>query len=111
MLCGPLLSANGCKDDRDSDVRLPRGVFSANNANPTDGGAPSFIDWDQHLPLPLPDLRAAGEPPPADAARVKASHGEIRRKRGAIRPLAFQMGDQMMLQTQRLLDAAEVGKL
>ena len=53
----------------DWDVWLPCAVFAINNAALTLGGCitPSFIDRGQRppLPLPLPDLRSAGESPSA----------------------------------------------
>ena len=117
--------ANGRKDDW--DVWLPYAVFAINNAASTLGGdlTPFFIDRGQHprLPLSLPDLRAAGEPPAAYATRMKALEQEVRallhaaqqeRKaaldRGRV-DTTFQVGDQVMLRTKELLDAAEVGKL
>ena len=73
--------------------------------------------------MSLPDLRAAGEPSAAYATRMKTLEQEVRallhaaqqeRKaaldRGRV-DTTFQVGDQVMLRTKELLDAAEVGKL
>ena len=117
--------ANGRKDDW--DVWLPYAVFAINNAASTLGGGltPFFIDRGQHprLPLSLPDLRAAGESPAAYGARMKALEQEVQallhaaqqdRKttldRGRV-DTTFQVGDQVLLRTSELLDAAEIGKL
>ena len=117
--------ANGRKDDW--DVWLPYAVFAINNAASTLGGdlTPFFIDRGQHprLPLSLPDLRAAGEAPAAYASRMKALEQEVRallhaaqqERKAALDPgrvaTTFQVGDQVLLRTKELLDAAEVGKL
>jgi hypothetical protein len=117
--------ANGRKDDW--DVWLPYAVFAINNAASTLGGnlTPFFIDRGRHprLPLSLPDLRSDSEPPSAYAARMKALEQEVlallhaaqqERKaaldRGRV-DTRFQVGDQVMLRTKELLDAAEIGKL
>jgi hypothetical protein len=117
--------ANGRKDDW--DVWLPYAVFAINNAASTLGGnlTPFFIDLGRHprLPLSLPDLRSDSEPPSAYAARMKALEQEVlallhaaqqERKaaldRGRV-DTRFQVGDQVMLRTKELLDAAEIGKL
>ena len=117
--------ANGRKDDW--DVWLPYAVFAINNAASTLGGelTPFFIDRGQHprMPLSLPDLRAAGEPPAAYAARMKALEQEVRallhaaqqeRKaaldQGRVNTV-FRVGDQVLLRTKEVLDAAEIGKL
>ncbi len=113
----------------DWDVWLPYAVFAINNAASTLGGdlTPFFIDRGQHprLPLSLPDLRQAGEPVAAYATRMKALELEVqallhaaqqeRTGKAALDPgrvdTTFQVGDQVMLRTKELLDAAEVGKL
>ena len=117
--------ANGRKDDW--DVWLPYAVFAINNAASTLGGnlTPFFIDRGRHprLPLSLPDLRSDSEPPSAYAARMKALEQEVlallhaaqqERKaaldRGRV-DTRFQVGDQVMLRTKELLDAADIGKL
>ena len=117
--------ANGRKDDW--DVWLQYAVFAINNAASTLGGdlSPFFIDRGQHprLPLSLPDLRAASESPVAYAARMKALEQEVaallhaaqQERKAALDPgrvdTVFQVGDQVLLRTRELLDAAEVGKL
>jgi transposase InsO family protein len=117
--------ANGRKDDW--DVWLPYAVFAINNAASTLGGGltPFFIDRGQHprLPLSLPDLRSAGESPSAYGVRMKALEQEVQallhaaqqeRKRALDRgrvATTFQVGDQVLLRTAELLDAAEIGKL
>ena len=117
--------ANGRKDDW--DVWLPYAVFAINDAASTLGGdlTPFFIDRGQHprLPLSLPDLRTVGEPAAAYATRMKALEQEVRallyaaqqERKAALDPgrvdTTFQVGDQVMLRTKELLDAAEVGKL
>ena len=105
----------------------PYAVFAINNAASTLGGnlTPFFIDRGRHprLPLSLPDLRSDSEPPSAYAARMKALEQEVlallhaaqqERKaaldRGRV-DTRFQVGDQVMLRTKELLDAAEIGKL
>jgi len=117
--------ANGRKDDW--DIWLPYAVFAINNAASTLGGelTPFFIDRGHHprMPLALPDLRVAGETHDAYAARMKSLEQEVRallhaaqrvRKeeldRGRV-DTVFQVGDQVLLRTKELLDAAEVGKL
>jgi len=117
--------ANGRKDDW--DVWLPYAVFAINNAASVLGGGltPFFIDRGQHprLPLSLPDPRFDNEPPAAYAARMKALEHEVlallhaaqkERKakldQGRV-DTRFAVGDQVMLRTKELLDAAEVGKL
>ena len=75
------------------------------------------------LRVALPDLRVAGETHDAYAARMKSLEQEVRallhaaqrvRKeeldRGRV-DTVFQVGDQVLLRTKELLDAAEVGKL
>ena len=117
--------ANGRKDDW--DVWLPYAVFAINNAASTLGGdlTPFFIDRGQHprLPLSLPDLRQAGEPVASYATRMKALEQEVQallhaaqqERKAALDPgrvdTTFHVGDQVMLRTKELLDAAEVGKL
>ena len=117
--------ANGRKDDW--DVWLPYAVFAINNAASTLGGdlTPFFIDRGQHprLPLSLPDLRATGESPAAYAARMKSLEREVQallhtaqlERKATLDPhrvdTKFAVGDQVMLRTQELLDAAEIGKL
>jgi hypothetical protein len=117
--------ANGRKDDW--DVWLPYAVFAINNAASTLGGdlTPFYIDRGQHprLPLSLPYLRSAGESPSAYGVRMKALEQEVQallhaaqqeRKttldRGRV-DTTFQVGDQVLLRTVELLDAAEIGKL
>ena len=60
----------------------PFAVFTINNAASTLGGdlTPFFIYRGQHprLPLSLPDLRQAGDPPAAYASRMKALEQEVR---------------------------------
>ena len=127
MVLGDTLRAfaNGRKDDW--DVWLPYAVFAINNAASTLGGdlTPFFIDRGQHprLPLSLPDLRAAGEPAAAYATRMRALEEEVRALLHAAQQerkaamdtgrvdTTFQVGDQVMLRTHELFDAAEVGKL
>ena len=117
--------ANGRKDDW--DVWLPYAVFAINNAASTLGGdlTPFFIDRGQHprLPLSLPDLRTAGEPAVAYATRMKALEQEVlallhaaqQERKAALDSgrvdTVFKVGDQVMLRTKELLDAAEIGKL
>ncbi len=75
------------------------------------------------MPLALPDMHVAGETHDAYAARMKSLEQEVRallhaahrdRKeeldRGRV-DTVFQVGDQVLLRTKELLDAAEVGKL
>lgn len=117
--------ANGRKDDW--DVWLPYAEFAINNSASTLGGdlTPFFIDRGAHprLPLSLPDLHNSGESPSAYAARMKELMQEVRalllaaqqaRKeqldRGRV-DTVFQVGDQVLLRTKELLDAAEIGKL
>ena len=117
--------ANGRKDDW--DVWLPYAVFAINNAASALGGelTPFFIDRGHHprMPLSLPDLRATGEPHAAYAARMAALEKEVRallhaaqqeRKaaldRGRV-DTVFHVGDEVLLRTKELLDAAEIGKL
>jgi len=117
--------ANGRKDDW--DVWLPYAVFAINNAASTLGGelTPFFIDRGHHprMPLSLPDLRVPGETHAAYAARMTALEKEVRtllhaaqmeRKalldRGRV-DTVFQVGDEVLLRTKELLDAAEIGKL
>jgi hypothetical protein len=117
--------ANGSKDDW--DVWLPYAVFVINDAASTLGGdlTPFHIDRGQRprLPLSLSDLRSAGESPSADGVRMKALEQEVQallhaaqkeRKttldRGRV-DTTFQVGDQVLLQTAELLDAAEISKL
>jgi len=117
--------ANGRKDDW--DVWLPYAVFAINNSASTLGGelSPFFIDRGQHprMPLSLPDLRHVDETPAAYAVRMKTLEREVQallnaaqqdRKalldRGRV-DTVFQVGDQVMLRTAELLDAAEIGKL
>ena len=117
--------ANGRKDDW--DVWLPYAVFAINNSASTLGGelTPFFIDRGQHprMPLSLPDLRSAGETPPAYAARMKTLEQEVQallhaaqeERKASLDPsrvdTVFQVGDAVMLRTAELLDAAEIGKL
>ena len=117
--------ANGRKDDW--DVWLPYAVFAINNAASALGGelTPFFIDRGHHprMPLSLPDLRATGEPHAAYATRMAALEEEVRallhaaqqeRKaaldRGRV-DTVFHVGDEVLLRTKELLDAAEIGKL
>ena len=117
--------ANGRKDDW--DVWLPYAVFAINNAASTLGGelTPFFIDRGQHprMPLSLPDLRAVDETPAAYATRMKTLEQEVlallhaaQQERKAVLDqgrvdTVFQVGDEVMLRTAELLDAAEIGKL
>ncbi len=117
--------ANGRKDDW--DVWLPYAVFAINNSASTLGGemTPFFIDRGAppRLPLSLPDLHISGESPSAYAARMKELVQEVRalllaaqqaRKeqldRGRV-DTVIRVGDQVLLRTMELLDAAEIGKL
>ena len=117
--------ANGRNDDW--DVWLPSAVIAISNAASMLGGALTqfFIDRGQQprLPLSLPDLRAAGEPPTAYATRMKALDQEVRALLHGVQQereaaldrgredTTFQVGDQVLLRTKELSDAAEVGKL
>ena len=118
--------ANGRNDDW--DVWLPSAVIAISNAASMLGGALTqfFIDRGQHprLPLSLPDLRAAGEPPTAYATRMKTldlevlallQHAVQQEREAALdrgrEDTTFQVGDQVLLRTKELSDAAEVGKL
>ena len=103
---------------------LPYAVFAINNSASTLGGelTPFFIDRGQHprMPLSLPDLRSAGETPPAYATRMKALEQEVQallhaaqqERKGSLDPsrvdTVFQVGDEVMLRTTELLDAAEI---
>jgi hypothetical protein len=121
----PRACSNGRKDDW--DVWLPYAVFTINNAASTLGGdlTSIFIDLGQHQHFPpsIPDLLAAGEAPAAYASRIKALEQEVRVLLHAAQQegkaaldhgrvdTTFKVGDQVLLRTQELLDAAEVGKL
>ena len=85
---------------------------------------PFFIDRGQQtrLPLSLPDLRAAGEPPAAYATRVQALEQEVlallhaaqqERKaaldRGRV-DTTLEVGDRVLLRIKELLNTTKVGK-
>ena len=85
---------------------------------------PFFIDRGQQtrLPLSLPDLRAAGEPPAAYATRAQALEQEVlallhaaqqERKaaldRGRV-DTTLEVGDRVLLRIKELLNATKVGK-
>ena len=71
---------NGRKDDWEVWLPCWYAVFAINNAASMLGNLTLFfVDRGQHtrLPLSLPDLRAAGEPPAAYATRMKALVQEV----------------------------------
>ena len=75
------------------------------------------------MPLSLPDLRATGEPHAAYAARMADLEEEVRallhaaqqERKAALDKgrvdTVFHVGDEVLLRTKELLDAAEIGKL
>jgi hypothetical protein len=118
--------ANGRKDDWDR--QLPLAVFAINNAASTLGDelTPFFIDRGAHprLPLSVPtDCTPGGESPAHYARRMQemertvrelltAAQQERKAKLDAGRvDTVFKVGDQVLLRTQELLDAADIGKL
>ena len=118
--------ANGRKDDWDQ--HLPFAVFAINNAVSTvDGGlTPFFIDRGAHprLPLSAPaDARQAAESSTDYARRMRQMERTVRElllaaqldrkaKLDAGRvDTVFKIGDQVLLRTKELLDAADIGKL
>lgn len=111
--------ANGRKDDWDQ--QLPLTVFAINNAASTLGSdlAPIVIDRGAHPRLPLsppPDGRSAAESPAADSGDggelLAAAQAERKAKLDTGRvDTVFQVGDQVLLRTKRLLVAADIGKL
>jgi len=118
--------ANGRKDDWDR--QLPLAVFAINNAASTLGDelTPFFIDRGAHprLPLSVPtDCTPGGESPAHYARRMHemertvrelltAAQQERKAKLDAGRvDTVFKVGDQVLLRTQELLDAADIGKL
>jgi len=118
--------ANGRKDDWDR--QLPFAEFAINNASSTLGGGltPFFIDRGAHPRLPLSPPRSAqyaDESPAHYAGRMHEVETTVRAllmeaqaackaKLDAGRvDTVFMVGDQVMLRTKELLDAAEIGKL
>ena len=118
--------ANGRKDDWDR--QLPLAVFAINNAASTLGDelTPFFIDRGAHprLPLSVPtDCTPGGESPAHYARRMRemertvrelltAAQQERKAKLDAGRvDTVFKVGDQVLLRTKELLDAADIGKL
>ena len=118
--------ANGRKDDWDR--QLPLAVFAINNAASTlgDGLTPFFIDRGAHprLPLSAPLADGGGSESPVQYARrmrelemsvrelLAAAQRERKTKLDAGRvDTVFKVGDQVLLRTKELLDAADIGKL
>ena len=118
--------ANGRKDDWDD--HLPLTVFAINNAASTLGGdlTPFFVDRGAHPRLPLSPPRddlAAGESPAHYAQRMRAMEVNVRELLAAAQAeqkakldagrvdTVFKVGDQVLLRTKELLDAADIGKL
>ena len=118
--------ANGRKDDWDQ--HLPFAVFAINNAASTVDGSltPFFIDRGAHprLPLSAPvDSGQAEESPTDYALRMRRMERMVRElllaaqldrkaKLDAGRvDTVFKVGDQVLLRTKELLDAADIGKL
>jgi hypothetical protein len=118
--------ANGRKDDWDSHLSLAE--FAINNATSTLGTdlTPFFIDRGAHPRLPLSppcDTRTAGELPAHYAQRMRAMEVTVREllaaaqaeRKAKLDPgrvdTVFQVGDKVLLRTQELLDAADIGKL
>ena len=118
--------ANGRKDDWDR--QLPFAEFAINNASSTLGGGltPFFIDRGAHPRLPLSPPRSAqyaDESPAHYAGRMHEVETTVRAllmeaqaackaKLDAGRvDTVFMVGDQVMLRTKELLDAADIGKL
>jgi hypothetical protein len=118
--------ANGRKDDWDR--QLPLAVFAINNAASTlgDGLTPFFIDRGAHPRLPLSAPTVAGdrsESPGQYAQRMRELERSVRELLAAAQrerkakldagrvDTVFKVGDQVLLRTQELLDAADIGKL
>jgi hypothetical protein len=118
--------ANGRKDDWDR--QLPLAVFAINNAASTlgDGLTPFFIDRGAHprLPLSAPTADGGGSESPGQYAQrmrelelsvrelLAAAQRERKVKLDAGRvDTVFKVGDQVLLRTKELLDAADIGKL
>ena len=118
--------ANGRKDDWDR--QLPLAVFAINNAASTLGDelTPFFIDRGAHprLPLSVPtDCTPGGESPAHYARRMHEMERTVRELLTAAQQerkakldaglvdTVFKVGDQVLLRTQELLDAADIGKL
>ena len=101
-----------------------RCLLSTTRHLPWEGSFHPFSSIDHpRMPLSLPDLRYVDETPAAYAVRMKTLEREVQallnaaqqdRKalldRGRV-DTVFQVGDQVMLRTAELLDAAEIGKL
>jgi hypothetical protein len=118
--------ANGRKDGWDR--QLPLAVFAINNAASTlgDGLTPFFIDRGAHprLPLSAPTADGGGSESPGQYAQrmrelelsvrelLAAAQRERKVKLDAGRvDTVFKVGDQVLLRTKELLDAADIGKL
>jgi len=118
--------ANGRKDDWDD--HLPTAVSAVNNAASTLGGTltPFFIDRGAHPRLPLSPPRddtSPSETPAHYAERMRAMEATVRELLAAAQAerkarldagrvdTVFQVGDQVLLRTKELLDAADIGKL
>ena len=118
--------ANGRKDDWDRQLSLA--VFAINNAASTlgDGLTPFFIDRGAHprLPLSAPTAGSGGSESPGQYAQrmrelelsvrelLAAAQRERKAKLDAGRvDTVFKVGDRVLLRTQELLDAADIGKL
>ena len=118
--------ANGRKDDWDG--HLPTAVFAVNNAALMLGGTltPFFIDRGAHPRLPLSpprDNTSPAETPAHYAERMRAMEATVRELLAAAQTerkarldagrvdTVFRVGDQVLLRTKELLDAAEIGKL
>jgi hypothetical protein len=118
--------ANGRKDDWDR--QLPLAVFAINNAASTlgDGLTPFFIDRGAHPRLPLTAPAAShpdGEAPALYARRMRELELQVRELLAAAQQerkakldagrvdTVFKVGDQVLLRTKELLDAADIGKL
>jgi hypothetical protein len=118
--------ANGRKDDWDRQLSLA--VFAINNAASTlgDGLTPFFIDRGAHprLPLSAPTAGSGGSESPGQYVQrmrelelsvrelLAAAQRERKAKLDAGRvDTVFKVGDRVLLRTQELLDAADIGKL
>ena len=127
--CGPAQTDGGRKVDWASRLALAESAI--NNIAPTlgDNPTPFFIDRSAgpRLPLSPPhDDRAASESPAHFAQRMRdlgatvrpvrellaAAQAERKAKLNAGRvDTVFRVGDQVLLRTKELLDAADIGKL
>jgi hypothetical protein len=118
--------ANGRKDDWDKHLSMA--IFAINNAASSvgEGLTPFFIDRGAHPRLPLSPPRQSGnavESPALYAQRMRAIELSVRELLAAAQQerkakldvgrvdTVFKVGDQVLLRTKELLDAADIGKL